>query len=125
MIGIVGIIIIFAAVFGGYLASGGHLELIIHALPFELTIILGAAVGATVISNDMTAIKHMVKDIRMVFKGPKWAPGDYRDLLCLLFELIRIGRQNAVALEEHIERPQASPIFLRYARSCATTRRWT
>jgi chemotaxis protein MotA len=114
MVGIVGSVVIFAAVFGGYLASGGHLELILHALPFELTMILGAAIGAFVISNDMAAIKHTAKDIAKVFKGPKWSPADYRDLLCLLFELIRIARQNAVALEEHIENPQSSAVFLRY-----------
>ncbi len=51
-----------------------------------------------------------------MFKGPKWKPADYRDLLCLLFELIRIARQNAVALEEHIENPANSPIFQRYPR---------
>ena len=114
MVGIVGIVLIFVFVFGGYLASGGKMTLIIHALPFELTMIAGAAVGAFVISNDMASIKHAVKDVGKVFKGPKWLPADYRDLLCLLFELIRIARQNAVALEEHIENPQNSPIFQRY-----------
>ena len=116
MIGIVGIVIIFGAVFGGYLASGGKLDLIIHALPFELTMILGSAIGAFVISNGMSGVKHAVKDLKKVFKGPTWTPNDYRDLLCLLFELIRIARQNAVALEEHIENPKESAIFQRYPR---------
>lgn len=114
MIGIIGIAMVFLFVFGGYLASGGHMEIIIHALPFELTMILGSAVGAFVISNDMQSIKHTLKDVKAVFSGPKWKPTDYRDLLCLLFELIRIARQNAVALEEHIENPQSSSIFQRY-----------
>jgi chemotaxis protein MotA len=101
-------------VFGGYLAAGGKMAIIIHALPFEFLIIGGAAAGAFVISNDLAAVKHTIKDVRKVFKGPKWQPSDYRDLLCLLFELIRIARQNAVALEEHIENPQASSVFQRY-----------
>jgi len=41
-------------------------------------------------------------------------PEDYRDLLCLLFELIRLARQNPVAIEEHIESPEDSPIFSKY-----------
>lgn len=114
MIGIVGIVLIFVFVFGGYLFAGGKMEIILHSLPHEMIIIGGAAVGAFVISNDMSGIKHTLKDVGKVFKGPKWKPEDYRDLLCLLFELIRIARQNAVALEEHIENPQSSPIFLRY-----------
>jgi chemotaxis protein MotA len=114
VVGIVGIVMILVFVFGGYLAAGGKMGIILKALPFEMIIIGGAAAGAFVISNDMPSIKHTIKDIKKVFKGPKWLPGDYRDLLCLLFELIRVARQNAVALEEHIENPQASAIFLRY-----------
>ncbi|WP_298561251.1 flagellar motor stator protein MotA [uncultured Aliiroseovarius sp.] len=114
MIGFVGIALIFVMVFGGYLAAGGKMGIILKSLPFEFTMIGGAAAGAFVISNDMASIKHTIKDVKKVFKGPKWKPEDYRDLLCLLFELIRQARQNAVALEEHIEAPEDSPIFLRY-----------
>ena len=114
MIGIVGILLIFVMVFGGYLAAGGKMGIILKSLPYELMIIGGAAVGAFAISNDLAASKHTLKDIGKVFKGPKWKPGDYRDLLCLLFELIRLARQNAVALEEHIEDPGNSAIFQRY-----------
>jgi chemotaxis protein MotA len=76
----------------------------------------GAAAGAFMISNDMHAVKQTLKDIGRVFKGPKWKPDDYRDLLCLLFELIRLVRANPVGLEEHIENPHESTIFSRYPR---------
>ena len=88
MIGIVGIVVIFVMVFGGYLAAGGKMGIILKSLPYEMIIIGGAAVGAFLIGNDKSAIKHTVKDIGKVFKGPKWKEGDYRDLLCLLFELL-------------------------------------
>lgn len=114
MIGLIGILVIFAMVFGGYLAAGGKLGIIVKALPFELMMIGGAAIGAFLISNDTAAIKHTLKDIGKVFKGPKWKPQDYRDLLCLLFELIRLARQNPMAIEEHIELPDDSSIFGRY-----------
>jgi len=116
MIGIIGILVIFVMVFGGYLAAGGKLGIILKALPFELMMIGGAAIGAFLISNDMAAIKHTIKDMGKVFKGPKWRSQDYRDLLCLLFELIRLARQNPVAIEEHIEAPDESAIFTRYPR---------
>ncbi|ARE40412.1 Flagellar motor rotation protein MotA [Rhodovulum sp. P5] len=119
MIGIVGIVIIFAMVFGGYLLAGGKLAIIIKSLPYEMMMIGGAAVGAFVISNDVPAIKHTLKDIGKVFKGPTWKPEDYRDLLCLMFELIRIARQNPLDLETHIEAPGDSPVFGRYPKIAA------
>lgn len=114
MIGIIGIITIFVMVFGGYLAAGGKMGIILKSLPFEMTMIGGAAVGAFLISNDGAGVKHTIKDVGKVFKGPKWKPEDYRDLLCLLFELIRLARQNPVAIEEHIEAPDDSSIFSKY-----------
>lgn len=119
MIGIVGILLIFIMVFGGYIAAGGKLGIILKSLPFEFMMIGGAAAGAFVISNDMSSIKHTLKDIGKVFKGPKWKPEDYKDLLCLLFELIRLARQNPVGLEEHIEAPENSSIFTKYPKILA------
>jgi chemotaxis protein MotA len=112
--GIIGIVLVFTMVFGGYTLAGGHMEIILHALPYELMIIFGAAIGAFLISNPGDVVKHTLKDIGKVFKGPKWSAKDVRDLLCLLFELLRVARQAPVELEEHIEDPQGSAIFSRY-----------
>tara|TARA_Y100000385_G_scaffold227720_1_gene238725 strand:- start:979 stop:1848 length:870 start_codon:yes stop_codon:yes gene_type:complete len=114
MIGLAGIVVIFVMVFGGYLAAGGKMGIILKTLPFEMIIIGGAAVGAFMISNDVAAVKHTTKDIGKVFKGPKWSSEDYRDLLCLLFSLIRIARKNPIEIEQHIEDPQTSPVFGKY-----------
>ena len=119
MIGLIGIVVVFVTVFGGYLLAGGKMGIILKALPFEMIMICGAAIGAFLISNDNSAVKHTIKDIGKVFKGPKWAQQDYQDLLCLLFELIRLARQNPVAIEEHIENPEASSIFSRYPKIIA------
>ncbi|MEP2532373.1 flagellar motor stator protein MotA [Shimia sp.] len=116
MVGLIGIAVIFVMVFGGYIAAGGKLAIILKALPFEFVMIGGAAAGAFLLSNDMAGVKHTIKDVGKVFKGPKWKPDDYRDLLCLLYELIRLARQNPVAIEEHIEAPADSTIFSRYPR---------
>ncbi|NTT86665.1 flagellar motor stator protein MotA [Tabrizicola fusiformis] len=115
MFGIVGIVVILVMVFGGFVIHGGNLEPILHALPFEMIMIGGAAVGAFLVSNDLPSVKHTLRDMGKVFKGVKWKPADYRDLLCLLFELIRLARTNPVGLEEHIEKPGESAIFARYA----------
>ena len=116
---IIGIVIVLVMVFGGYLAAGGKMSIILHSLPYEMSMIGGAAVGAFVVSNDMTTIKHALGDVKAVFAGGKWKPKDYTDLLCLMFELIRVARQSPVAIEQHIEQPGESAIFGRYPRIAA------
>ncbi len=112
--GVVGIILVFVMVFGGYTLAGGKLGIIIAALPFELMMIGGAAIGAFLISNPGPVIKHTLGDFKKVFGGPRWKPDDVTDALCLLFELVRIAKSAPVELEEHIEDPQGSAIFSRY-----------
>ncbi len=119
MISIIGIAVVFIMVLGGYALSGGSLGPIMKALPFEMIIIGGSGVGAFLVSNDGPSVKHALKDMGKVFKGPKWKPDDYRDLLCLLFELIRLARKNPVAIEEHIENPDESTIFQKYPKIMA------
>lgn len=119
MIGIVGIIVVLVMVFGGYLAAGGKMGIILKSLPFEMAMIGGAAVGAFLISNDLPSVKHTIKDVGKVFKGSRWNKDDYQSLLCLLFELLKVARRSPVELEPHIEQPEESEIFLRYGRILA------
>lgn len=114
MVGIIGIVIIFVMVFGGYLAAGGKMGIILKAAPFEFAMIGGAGIGSFILSNDIPSVKQAVKDVGKVFKGTIWKHEDYRDLLCLMFELIRFARQNPVGLEEHLETPEESTIFSKY-----------
>ncbi|MEP3347211.1 MAG: flagellar motor stator protein MotA [Litoreibacter sp.] len=111
MVGIVGVIVVFVMVFGGYLAAGGKMGIILKSLPFEFTMIGGAAIGAFLISNDFPSVKHTIKDVGKVFKGPKWNKQDYQDLLCMLSELLRVARRSPVELEPHIEVPWESDLF--------------
>ncbi len=119
MVGFVGIAIVFVMVFGGYVIAGGKMGIILHAAPFELMMICGAALGAFVIANDTHGIKHTMKDVGKVFKGPHWKSKDYEDLLCLMYQLVTIARNNPVELDSHIEDAGASPIFSAYPRILA------
>ncbi|HSF93084.1 MAG TPA: flagellar motor stator protein MotA [Paracoccaceae bacterium] len=111
MVGIVGIVVIFVMVFGGYIAAGGKMAIILGSLPFELSMIGGAAVGAFFLSSDFGAVKHTLKDIKKVFKGPQWVAQDYQDMMCLLFNLIRVARNNPIDIEAHIDNPNESTLF--------------
>ena len=46
MFQIIGIVVVFAMVFGGFTLAGGKFDVIAKALPFEMMMIGGAAVGA-------------------------------------------------------------------------------
>lgn len=115
MLQIGGIVILFACVFGGFLMTGGSLEVVIEAAPHELLTILGAALAAMLIAGSAYNLKKIAGSLGTVIKGPNWKPADYRDLLCLLFLLTKTMKSKGlIALEAHIERPEESSIFKRY-----------
>jgi chemotaxis protein MotA len=115
MFQIIGIVVLFAMVFGSFLISGGNMAVILEAAPHELMAIGGAGVAAFLISNSMTTIKATGGAFSKVFSGPKWKASDYRDLLSLLFQLTKTMKSKGViALESHIEKPGDSAIFAKY-----------
>lgn len=119
MFGMIGIVVTFAMVFGGYILAGGKLGVILHSLPYELMMIGGAAIGSFLLSNETAVIKQALSGIGRSLKGSRWHEADMQDVLCLLFQLLRIGRANPVELEEHIENPSDSAIFRAYPRILA------
>lgn len=114
MFTVIGLVVVIAMVFGGYTLAGGHLSIILAALPFEMIIIGGAGVGTFLMANDTTVLKQVIRDLILGLKGPRWRKQDYTALLCLLFELVRLARTDPMALEGHIENPETSDIFGRY-----------
>ncbi len=119
MIQIGGIVVLFVCVFGGYLMTGGSLGVVLHAAPHEMLTIFGAAIAAMLIAGSMYNMKKIAGSLGQVISGPRWKPGDYRDLLCLLFLLTKTMKSKGlIALEAHIERPSESSIFKRYPKIC-------
>jgi len=117
MLQIIGIVVLFACVFGGYLMSGGSLGVVFEALPHEILTIFGAALAALLVGGSMGSLKKIGGEMGKIISGPKWKPGDYTDLLCLLFLLTKtIKSKGMIALEAHVEKPAESSIFKRYPR---------
>lgn len=113
--GFVGIIVVFAMVFGGFALAGGSFGVIFHSAPLELMIIAGAALGGYIIANPMKVIKAGFKlSIHaMTSKGPQ--KRDYLDLLQMLFQLFQVFRKEGPqGVEKHIEQPEQSDIFKAY-----------
>lgn len=115
MIVIVGLIVVFVGVFGGYMAAGGKLGIILEALPFEGMMIGGAAIGSFLASNGGTVAGKGLKGIGRTMKGSKWKKQDYQDVLSLLFAISKMVRtKGPIALEAHIENPEESALFQEY-----------
>lgn len=117
MLLIIGLIFTLCMVFGSFILAGGKFGIIMHALPHEMMAIGGAAVGSFMIANKGTVIKSSLKDLKKAMGNGKWKAQDYKDLLCLLFGLLKLIRSKGmIAIEQHIENPHESAIFSAYPR---------
>ncbi|MDQ7078865.1 MAG: flagellar motor stator protein MotA [Robiginitomaculum sp.] len=115
MLQIIGLIVIFVMIFGGYVLEEGDLAPILHAAPFELMMIMGGAVGAMMMGNSGKILMDVLKGLGKTLAGPKWKKKDYADLLALLFTLTKTMKtKGVIALETHIENSGESAIFTQY-----------
>ncbi|WP_256645152.1 flagellar motor stator protein MotA [Thermomonas paludicola] len=113
MLIIVGFVVVFLSVIGGFLGSHGKLGALWQ--PFEFVIIGGAAIGAFLVATPMKTVKQTLADTIGVFKGPRYQSKDYLDALSLLYELLnRARREGFMALESHVENPKESALFANY-----------
>jgi chemotaxis protein MotA len=111
----IGLFIVFVCVFGGFIMAGGKFEILAQAAPHEMLVIIGAAVGSTVIANSSTTLKRVGKGFILAAKGERWSAQDYKDLLCLLYIIVKtIRTKGVVAIESHIENPADSRIFQQF-----------
>ena len=110
---IVGSVVVIVSVFGGYAAMGGHLLVLWQ--PFEVVIIIGAAVGAFVIANTKQVLAACVAGCKTLLSGAKYNKEDYVELLSLLYQIFRLAKtKGMLALETHIENPDESELFAQF-----------
>ncbi|PTQ08138.1 flagellar motor stator protein MotA [Sphingomonas oleivorans] len=115
MFAAIGLVVLIAMVFGGFAFTGGSLGPVLHAIPHEMLIIGGAAVGALIAGNSMKELKALGSGMAKVFKGPKYGKKDYLDTIFLVSKLMKMLRTDGpVAVEPHIEDPKSSTIFAEY-----------
>ncbi|HXQ51890.1 MAG TPA: flagellar motor stator protein MotA [Stellaceae bacterium] len=112
---IIGSVIVLASVFGGYLANGGHFEVLIQ--PFEVIIIVGAAIGGFIISNRKPVLSATAKAVPGLIKAEKYDKEAFLELLSLLYSVFKLAKtKGALALEQHVEKPDESSLFQRFPR---------
>ena len=112
---IVGWLLALGCIFGVYIAHGGNIGVILHALPFEMITIFGAALGAFLANNQMKVVKASLKGLGACFKGSKFSKARYMELLALMYDILQKARKEGLmSIEKDVEDPHSSPLFQKY-----------
>lgn len=113
MFAIIGILVVFGAVVGGYLMEHGNLKVLLQ--PAELVIIAGAGIGTLLIANPLHILKKVAGGLGVVLGGSKFTQKRYLESLKMMYDLLNRARKDGlVALEADIEDPGKSQVFSKY-----------
>lgn len=110
---IVGLVIVFGSVIGGYLMHHGNLAVLVQVS--EFVIIGGAGTGALLAGNSPTVVKRIGSEILALLKPNPYDRDAYAELLQVLYDVFYLARKEGlVGIESHVETPEESEIFERY-----------
>lgn len=113
MFTIIGLLIVFGAVLGGYTMASGPLHVLNQ--PSEFVIIGGAALGTMLIKAPGPLRGQVLRSIVSSFRSLAPSKADYLELLKLQYHVFQFMRKNgAVALDEHVQNMEKSAIFSKY-----------
>jgi chemotaxis protein MotA len=113
MFAIIGILIVFGAVIGGFLMEKGHIMVLVQ--PAEMLILVGAAVGTLLVANPMHIIKGVVAGLLGVLKGSKFDKKHYLSTLKMMYEFLnKVRKEGLLSVEMDVEKPKESTIFKNY-----------
>ena len=91
MIFVIGLGVVVGSILGGYMPHG---ELSVLNQPLEVLIILGAAIGAYIIANPGSVLKHTLTHLGRTLKGPPHKKSQYLELLVLMYTVFRIAKSK-------------------------------
>jgi chemotaxis protein MotA len=113
MFSIIGIVLVFGAVIGGFLMEKGNLAVLLQ--PSELVIIGGAALGTLLVANPLPIIIKIFKSVLAVMGGSPYSKPYYLESLKMLNDIFQFARKSGMAkLEEDVENPEKSMTFSKY-----------
>ena len=113
MFAIIGILLVFGSITGGYLMEHGNIKVLLQ--PAELLIIGGAGIGTVLVANPLHILKQIAIGTIAVFKGSKYTKQLYLESLKMMYDLLNKARKEGLmALENDVEDPGKSTIFSKY-----------
>jgi chemotaxis protein MotA len=114
MFAIIGIVIVFGAVIGGFLMEKGHIAVLVQ--PAELLILVGAAIGTLLVANPIHILKGVVAGLIGVLKGSKFDKKLYLSTLKMMYQFLnKVRKEGLLSVEMDVEKPQESSIFKNYS----------
>jgi chemotaxis protein MotA len=115
---IIGYVIVFGAVLGGFVIEGGPVAVLIQ--PVELLIIGGTALGALIIGTPIKIIIAVLNGIKNAIMGNGYSKADFMELFAMLFEMFSVMRKSGeMALEKDVDDPANSQIFKKFPKFMA------
>src|ERR1039458_8137226 len=113
MFSIIGILVVFGAIIGGFLMEKGSLLVLVQ--PAELVIIGGAAIGTVLVGNPPYILNKLLGGVMGAFSASKFSQKLYLDTLKMLYDLFNLARRSGIAaIETDIEEPSKSKVFTAY-----------
>ena len=110
---LIGIVVVFGSIVGGYLMEHGNLLVLVQ--PAELVILGGAAAGTLLIANPLQIIKKIFAGIVNALKGSHFTTAFYLESLKMCYEILNKARKEGLlAIESDIEDPEKSSVFSKY-----------
>jgi len=107
---IIGLVITLGCVLGGFMAMGGHIEVLYQ--PWEVVIICGAAFGTFLVANPMKTVKDSGKAMVEALKQAVPKEEQYLETLGVLHSLMReLRTKSRNEVEAHIDNPEESALF--------------
>ncbi len=110
MFAIIGIVIVFGAVIGGFLMEKGHMAVLVQ--PAELLIIAGAATGTLLVANPIHILKGVLAGLKGVLSGSKFGKQRYLNLLKMMYMFLnKVRKEGLLSVENDVEKPKESAVF--------------
>jgi len=110
---IIGIVIVFAAVIGGFLMEKGHIAVLLQ--PAELLIIAGASAGTLLVANPTHILKGILAGLTGVVSGSKLGKERYLNTLKMMYQFLnKVRKEGLLSVEMDVEKPAESVIFKNY-----------
>ena len=120
MYAIIGILLVFASVIGGFLMEKGHILVLLQ--PAELLIIAGAATGTLLAANPLHIIKGIANGLTGVLKGSQFGKERYLNTLKMMYQFLnKVRKEGLLSVEMDVEKPDGELDLQELSRVSRTT----